>query len=230
MGPMIVRYLGSLPTSEVRETAGDDGLTRNTGRHEEVVRAGIEPKARVKMTWHGPFESTWLNRNRQTAVVDILRVRLREVMREDMGGVYGVSVSASSWERPTEGYRATISFSCDPERLDELVAAALEGVAGMVAEPVTDEEIAVAQEKNRRGREEQIKSNGFWVSSIIGTLDRGEDPLELLAYNERNESLNAAEVHAMAQKLFSEDAHFVKVVLLPEETGAPEAEAPSDAE
>ena len=214
--PLILRYLGNLPTSEAREDWTDDGMHRTTGRFEQTVRAGLEPRATVKMTWHGPFESTWTSRNRLVALEDILSDRLRVVMREDLGGVYGVGVSSNSWERPTHGYSFTISFTCDPERVDELTAAALAGVQGVVDEPVTAEEIEVEKAKNRRGREEAVRTNGFWVSGILGTLDRGEDPRDLLGYEARNESLNPAEVQALAQQVFAPEANLVHVVLLPE--------------
>lgn len=218
MEPLIVRYLGALPASEQREEAGDDGMVRLPGRHEDVVRAGIDPKARVKMTWHGPFESTWLHRNRIQALEDILDVRLRDAIREDKGGTYGVSVSSGTWEQPEGGYRLSISFRCDPERVDELVAATLAEVERIRTEPVSDEEIVIEQEKNRRDREESVRSNGFWAGGMAGALERGEDPRELMTWDARNDSLSAVEVHEMAAQVFSEEAGFVQLVLLPEES------------
>ena len=47
----------------------------------------------------------------------------RRELREELGGVYGVSVSASSWTLPEPGYRLGVGFQCDPERVDELEAA-----------------------------------------------------------------------------------------------------------
>jgi len=216
MEPLITRYLGALPSAEPREEAGDDGMIRVPGRQADTVHAGIEPKARVKMTWHGDFESTWINRNRIQALEDILDVRLREVIREDLGGTYGVTTSSDSWQEPTHGYRFTIAFRCDPERVDELKAAALTEVERIVGEAPAADEITTEQEKNRRDREERVRTNGFWISSIAGTLERGEDPRELVAWDARNDSLSAEEVRAMASRVFSDDANFVELVLLPE--------------
>lgn len=218
--PLIVRYLGNLPASEEREAWADDGLRRREGRLEETVRAGKEPRAVVQLTWHGPFEDSWVRRNRLQALGDILSVRLREVLREDLGGVYGVSAGGDSSARPLPEYTFSISFGCDPERVDELVAASLAEVARIVAEPVSAEEIATEQEKNRRQREESVRTNGFWAGAISGALARGEDPLALLDYDARNDSLSAAEVQAMAAEVFSEEASFLRAVLLPEDPAA----------
>jgi zinc protease len=220
MEPLIVRYLGNLPTDEAREQPGDDGLDRRPGQHQVLTRAGIEPKARVDLSWHGPMENTWLQRNRLQALEDILSVRLREVLREDMGGVYGVSVGGGTWDLPSQNYYFDISFGCDPERVDELRAAVDAELKRIVAEPVTAEEVTVEQEKNRRDREERIRTNGFWLGGTLSALSRGDDPRDLMTWDARNDSLNPDEIQAMAVKVFSKDAHRIEAVLLPEEGAA----------
>lgn len=216
MEPLIVRYLGNLPTTEEREEYGVDGLERLGEDASFEVRAGLEPKARVKLQWSGPFESSWLSRNRLQATEDILSERLRGVLREDLGGVYGVGVSSSTWERPEGGYSVNIGFSCDPDRVEELVAAVQTEVDRIRTEAVSAEEIANEQEKNRRDREERIRTNGFWVSAVLGTLERGEDPRDLMTWDARNDSLSAEEVLATAEQVFADEAALVQGVLMPE--------------
>ena len=48
---------------------------------------------------------------------------LQRVLREDLGGTYGVSVAPEFTKRPTEEYRVTITFACDPARTQDLVKA-----------------------------------------------------------------------------------------------------------
>ena len=57
------------------------------------------------------------------ALVEALRIRLREVLREDLGGTYGVGVSATQTSRPIDRYTITINYGSDPERADELADA-----------------------------------------------------------------------------------------------------------
>ena len=118
----------------------------------------------------------------------------------------------------------TIPFDIPlPERAEELSEAALAEVQRFLDEPPTAEEIASEQEKNRRDREERVRSNGFWSGAILGTVMRGEDPLELLAWDERNDTLSSEEVHAAAVQVFDKNVGFVKVTMLPLED-APESE------
>jgi zinc protease len=153
------------------------------------------------MLFHGPFEGGWIQRNRLQALEGVLEVLLREELREVRGGVYGVGVSAGSSVLPTEEYTFSINFTCDPERAEELQQAALAIVASVRDQGIDDELIAQEQEKNRRDREVRITDNGFWAGGIAGSLRRGDDPQDLLTYDERNDALSAAAVQDMAAEL-----------------------------
>ena len=54
-------------------------------------------------------------------MVKVLSIQLREAMREDKGGVYGVGVNGAFVQRPKNEYGITIQFNTDPTRVDELV-------------------------------------------------------------------------------------------------------------
>jgi zinc protease len=64
------------------------------------------------------------------------------VLRENLGGVYSVQVSAHLTREPVQHRNLTISFSCDPASIDKLQAAALAKVravakGGIGADDVT---------------------------------------------------------------------------------------------
>jgi len=213
--PLLARYLGSLPSLDGADAPGDDGLRRVTGEHERTVRAGIEPKARFRMTLHGPFEGSWTERNHFGSMVDVLKVRLREELREERGGVYSVSASGSTYYNPEPEYRVTVDFQCDPERVDELMEAMYEVIEELRAGPIDASYVDAEKEKNRRGREESLRTNSFWRSAIVGAWKNGEDPLEILTWDARNDALTPEVVHAEAVKYLVLE-NVVEVRLLPE--------------
>ena len=55
------------------------------------------------------------------AMAQVLEIRLRESLREDLGGTYSVSASAGYSKIPREEYTVTIAFGCSPDRTDELI-------------------------------------------------------------------------------------------------------------
>ena len=58
----------------------------------------------------------------------VLDIRLREVIREDKSGSYGVSTSAFIDGWPERYFKVYIDFGCQPVREEELQAAVLETV------------------------------------------------------------------------------------------------------
>lgn len=217
--PLVARYLGSLPASAAREKAADDGARRVTTPVDKVVHAGQDPKARVRLTFHGPFEGGWTARNRLQALSGVLEVRLREELREERGGVYGVSVSDTTWVLPTGGYALTVDFACDPARVAELETATREVLDELRGAPVDARYVEAHQVAGRRGREESARTNAFWLSGILAAQERGEDPRGLLDWDARNDSLTPQEVHAAAKK-YLDPARTIRTELRPVEAGA----------
>ncbi len=71
----------------------------------------------------GPLKNTRQERLVVRTLADTLEGSLQRVLREDLGGTYGVSVEPDYTKRPDEEYRLTISFACDPARTNDLVKA-----------------------------------------------------------------------------------------------------------
>ena len=55
------------------------------------------------------------------SMVKVLNIQLREAMREDKGGVYGVGVNGAFAQRPKNAYGINIQFNTEPKRVDELI-------------------------------------------------------------------------------------------------------------
>jgi len=161
------------------------------------------------------MEDSFLARNQLYAMTDILAVQLRERLREDLGGVYGVNVGGMSIQHPEDSYTVTLSWSCDPDRVEELKTAALEVVDRLRNDGVDAHYVKDEKAKNRRERETKIESNAFWISGISAAMRNGWEPLELLSYDERNEALTPESVQEAARQYLNPD-QYIEVVLLPE--------------
>ena len=198
-------YIGTLETSSDQEQRIDDGLRFTTGDQKQTVYSGLEEKARVSLRWHGDWSGQWVERNHLNTMASVLEVRLRKRLREDLGGVYSVSVGQSTDQFPAETYYVTIRFGCDPQRVDELIAETEDIVASLLVEPPTEEEMATAREQDLQGREETVASNTFWAGNLSSAIRRQEDPLELLNYNDRVNNRTAEDIHQMANRVFKDN-------------------------
>lgn len=220
--PLLLRYLGALPTAPDREQVGPHRSELRLESLTARITAGTEPKAEVLRSWTRPIPpSTWLLRNRLAALESLLSRRLEDELREARGGVYGVSVwlSAPTW--PRHHTDLTIAFTCAPERVDELLEALDAQLAALLQDGPTVEEIAVIRGQKHRSREESVRSNGFWPGAIFGALLRGEDPTDLLGYDARVDQLSPEAVHAVAREVLGADAAVVELVQLPEPGSGP---------
>ena len=136
-----------------KETWKDIGVHLPTGIVTRDVKRGTEPKSRTVIVFDGPFEWTRQNRYALASLVEVLRMRFRNVLREDLGGTYDVSVSQSSERDPRQEYQVTVDFGSSPERADTLRAAVFREIERIKRDGPTAEEIEKVREIQRRGEE-----------------------------------------------------------------------------
>ena len=168
------------------------------------------------MIFHGPVEYTAATRHRLRSMVDVFNIKLRESLREELGGVYSVSAQPSLIERPEPSYQISVNFTCDPDRLEELVDAVFEQINILKDEGATEDEMGKIKEQQRRNRETQKETNAFWVSQIgFRYTHEDEELLDILKYEEMVEAISSEDIKAAANLYFNDD-RFIRAVLNPE--------------
>ncbi|UCF21052.1 MAG: insulinase family protein [Gemmatimonadota bacterium] len=214
--PLIRTYLGGLPSLNRAESWRDEGILPPKGVIVKEVYKGIEPKSQTQITFTGPFEWTRDNRYIIRALASVLRIRLREVLREDMGGTYGVGVGGRGGREPREEYTFTISFGTAPERLPELSQAVFDEIEILKRDGPTQQDIDKVREIQRRERETQLRENGFWLGQLLAYERAGLDPREIVTYDELVAGLTAEKIREAAVLYLRRD-NYVQVSLFPEE-------------
>ena len=114
-----------------------------------------------------------------------------------------------------------VDFQCDPTRAEELAAAVLAIAETLERAGPGQRYVDEEKEKNRREREDALRTNGFWLGAFAGTLQRGADPKEILTWDQRNESISVTTIRDAARK-WLDDENRVKVVLMPQPAGPTE--------
>jgi zinc protease len=213
--PAIAKWLGALPSTGRKETWRDTGIRPPTGVVQRVVKKGAEPKARTALIFTGPFEYTRQNRYYLSALAELLNIKLREALRENLGGTYGVSVSPSATRDPLPSYRFTIGFGSAPERLEDLTTAALAQIDSIKKFGTTPEYLNKVKEAALRSRETALKQNGYWLSQVA-TFDQSGWPLAEIPNGEKLISaLTIDDLKTAAVKYLRTD-NYVRVSLYPE--------------
>ncbi len=223
--PLLQTYLGNLPVIEREESWRDVGAYLTGGVVDTMLVRGQAPKAIVDLLFHGPFDyAERQNRYNFYSMIDLMRIKLREAMREDQGGVYGVRLSGTASQNPRPMYRISLSFNSDPSEVDTLVQVALDVIARIKAEGPEEADLQKVKETQRQNRIEGLKENGFWLGQLTARYREGLslDGIKLGTYEQYIDGLSAQAVQEAARKYFNLD-QYMKLVLMPEE---PPAEDP----
>lgn len=216
MEPLVCAYLATLPSAGREENWRDVGIEGPQGVVEKFVYAGIEPKSSSRLVFSGPFEfDGWANNFAIDAMAAVFEIKLREVLREELGGTYGVGVRASVEHFPREEYTINISFGSDPDRTGELTKVVFEQIDSLKTAGTTQIYVDKVVEMRKRAREVNLKENGFWRGTLQGFDINGTDPLLVLKYDELVDSLTPEMVQQAAQKYFNMK-NYARFVLYPQ--------------
>jgi zinc protease len=213
--PLVERYLGSLPSLRKPEAVRDVGIRPPNGVVDRQVRKGVDPRSAVTVVFTGPFQNTQANRIILRAMTETLEGNLQRTLREDLGGTYGVSVNEDSQQRPNGMYRVTISFACDPARLNGLVTALFDTIEqfkrnGPGMGQVAEQRLALV-----RDLETNSQSNSYLLNQLTYKYEYGEDPGEVFRLPQFYEQITPGAIRTAAQQ-YLDLSRYVKVTLLPE--------------
>jgi zinc protease len=215
--PLVERYVASLPGRGRTERWRDVGIAPLPGVIERVVRRGSEPKARVQLVFNTAFKWTQQNRHAIYAMSSVLEIMLREALREEKGGTYGVGVAAVPVKSPRERASMMISFGCAPERVDELVATALATVDSLKRYGPSTGNLAKVRESSRREHEVSLRDNRYWLNQIQFHLMYDEPLEEIITGARKFEKVTPEQVRDAANR-YLDNRNVVKIVLVPETT------------
>ena len=215
--PLVARWLASLPSAGRHEQARDLGVRPPPGVVEKVVRKGIEPKAQTEFVFHTACKYSLESRVILDALRDLLDIRLREVLREDKGGTYGVGVDGGCSHIPYERARVTISWGSAPERRDELVAAMWAVIDSIKAGVVSDSNLVKIREMAVRAHETALRENGAWISAMQDADEDGRDQRDWLREPAMTAKVTREQLRDAAREYLRRDS-VAQFVLVPETT------------
>lgn len=212
--PYVERYLGALPSTGRRESWRDTGVRTPEGVVRRTVRRGVEPKSRTSIVFSGPATPDRRTSALLRTLGDVLEIRLRERLREDMSGTYGVSVGGGVIKEPREEFRFSIDFGADPQRLDELTRAVFAGLDSVKANGVAPDELQKVRETQRRETEVAHRDNNWWLRALMNYdlygWDRSLIPSQPLSLGITSDELRDA------ARRYLDTGRYVQVSLYPE--------------
>jgi zinc protease len=215
--PLVAKYVGSLPS---KGTASAEFKQMGAAFPKTIVREqvakGREPRAQTILSFAAepPLEEN--EQSRVEAATDVLEIALRDILREELGETYGVSVGLAQPLPQRGAGRISVSFGGAPDKVPSMVERTLKEVQRLQQEGPSEDLTNRAKETARRAHETAKRQNGFWIGRLQSAKLLGRDPNLILTREQRIDAINRENIHEMFKKYFPMDRYTV-VTLVPEQ-------------
>jgi zinc protease len=214
MKPLIEKYIGSIPDDPREEFWVDHKIWPKKEHFVKKIEVEMkDPKAMNYVYFFGEIPCTAENVEYLNAIRYILNMRYVESIREKESGTYGVGVSASLTSRPTNNFRVSMNFTCDPARADYLRGLLLEEVNNIKKNGVTEEEVNRTRENFLKEDAERMKNNSYIMDRLVNFINNGiYTPLPESSTDIYN-NFDGKKIQALANKVFLDN--YFEFVMMP---------------
>ena len=218
--PVVEKYIGSLPKGKKALNWVDNNDDIVKGRIEKVIEVDMQtPKSTVLQVYTANVPYSYEKDAAMDAISYILDMHYTESLREEEGGTYGASTSATFSRRPKEQALIQIYFDCKPALCDKLRELAIKGIKDFAANGPTDEELNMVKMNLQKNIPESRQRNSWWRNNIELYLTYGQD--RDAAYEAAVNGLTKESIQATLQEILAQD-NFIELVMKPAATAEAE--------
>ena len=201
----IETYLGGLPAEGRQEHWRDVGVTWPDSAVEKSVFRGIEPKSTVTMIYFGQFEWNRQNRYLVQSLSDYLSIRLREIIREELSGTYGVRTSQRLYHYPHERYQIQIRYHCNPDRVEELNKAILSELEAVRNNRIDAGTLKKIKEQQMNQFQVNLRENSFWLNVLNSYYYHRQHVPDILTFPDLVSQLSEQDIATAAAEYLNTD-------------------------
>lgn len=213
--PLLATYLGSLPTIDREEQWIDLGIRPPKGIVNEIVKKGQDQKSWVTIVFTGEADYNMQSKFQLQSLGDVLSIKLIEILREEISGVYGVGAYGTMSKIPYQNYMFNVTFPCGPDNVDKLVQAVFGEINKIKENGPTIEDLEKVKETQRINLKENLKKNKYWINQLQSSYKYGEDINNIIQMDKLIEGLTKDDLQSTAN-MFLRDDKYIKVTLIPE--------------
>jgi len=212
--PLLQVYIGGLPSIHRTESFKDVAPELVDRVIDTKMALNSEPQSMVIMFFDGKFEYTDSEQLLFSMMMQTMNIKLREQMREEQGGVYGVSFQENLTKFPKQEYVITANWGCAPEKVDTLTQTIFGEMERIKKEGPTEVDLAKVKETIIKDYEKQIKQNYFWIGALQELYLYGNKIYSLDEYTKTVESVTIQDIEGTAGK-YLDSKKYIRGVLMP---------------
>jgi len=204
--PLIEKYIASLPSGSGKSSFVDRGVRPPKGKIKKEIHKGKDDKSYVRLVITGDTDYDRLSYYNLKSMCSIMSIKLRELLREEKGGVYGVGCYPSMSQFPYENYQIVIAFGCEPKRVEEMISDVKVVIKEMKNELPSDENMTKITNKQRKKFETDMKSNRNWIGKISSAYYNNFDVNIINDYLKWVDGLNKETIKKTANQFIDENS------------------------
>ena len=212
--PLLEKYVASLPSKPGSETWEDLGIRPAAEQQTHNIYKGQDPKSITVLHFEKPVADNLDQQLILNGFEELLNIKLIEVIREEMSGVYSIRANLSSSRIPYENAYMDISFPSSPENVEPLVARIFEILEDIKSNGASDEDIQKVRETMKRTHETKMQKNGFWLGRIDNCAKWGID-FSLITDLDRFDMISSDSIQEALAKCVDFD-QYTQISLYPE--------------
>ena len=212
----INKYLGSIKPLDAPNRWVDVGKRFPDGVLNKTIYKGLEQKSFVYLTFSGEMPWSENESVNLKTFTNAFKIKLREVLREEMGGTYGVWVPSKLSKYPNSKYIFRVIFGCDPQNVEVLTEALFNQIELVKKDGLDSTYLSKAKEMQKNEFDKNIRENKYWLSQLQSIYFNNSSPYMLNGYKELINNIETEDIIGLANQYLNME-NYVKVVLYPEQ-------------
>lgn len=213
--PLLTKYLGSLPSLNRNEKWKDVSPQFPVKITNLTFNKGTDPQSMVGLVFSKKMEWNQQNLLALSMLKEILSIKLVEVIREKLSGVYSPQVMLNPDHYPQSQFQLVVMFGCSPATTEKLTKAVLGELKKIRKNGPTLVDLQKARESLIRERETNLEKNEFWQGKLESIFYDNTDPASILNFRERVDALTVQDLQKTYESML-DPGNYVRVVLKPE--------------
>jgi len=202
---LISIYLANLSTQDRDESYSSKDYDRLKGKQSIKSYHNSENRAELSLEYHAIIPFSLENQLLLGSVVNILNVRLRNVLREDKSGTYNIDVKQDMPFELKDKATITISFKSDPKRVDELIDSAKGVIESFIKNGATIQEIANFKESTKVELKNLLTYDTFWTNTMIYANEMNISISKMIDVPSRFDILTKENISKISKTIFTKD-------------------------
>ncbi|MCX6243150.1 MAG: insulinase family protein [Bacteroidetes bacterium] len=213
--PLLTKYLGSLPSLNRPEAWVDVSPKFPKGVVNRTLYKGTDPQGMVGIVLSEKIDWNPKNLLELTMLKEIISIKLIEVIREKMSGVYSPQVMFEPEHFPKPRFQMVVLFGCSPKAADKLSKAVFAEIRKLRENGPSAIDLNKAKESMIRTRETDLEKNDFWLGKITSIYYDKTDPATIVNFKDRVNAVTIEDLKLSATNYLQPD-HYVRMTLKPE--------------